>query len=118
MPVHVVRNMCLEDSKRHRITAVNSSINVAEKPWSGSANKIGSWRRKSEFVQTLPVYTRAQPNGCNLPECNASSLSELSKVEQMYDFMYSKETMKSLEADLSAVSLKSFVFCFVGAINS
>ena len=118
MPVHVVRNMCLEDSKRHRITAVNSSINVAEKPWSGSANKIGSWRRKSEFVQTLPVYTRAQPNGCNLPECNASSLSELSKVEQMYDFMYSKETMKSLEADLSAVSLKSYVFCFVGASHA
>ena len=118
IPVHVIRNMCLEDSKRHRITAVNSSINVADKPWSGSVNKIGSWRRKREFVQTLPVYTRAQPNGCNLPACNASSLSKLSKVERMYEFMYSNETMNSLEADLSANSLRSYVFCFIGASHS
>jgi hypothetical protein len=119
MPMDMVKNTCLEDLWRHRVTALNSSIHVVDISWSAPVNKIGSWSRKRELEEpVLPVYTRTQPNVCNPPECDMSSFSKLSQVELMYDFTYSKETMKLLEADPSTDLLQSLIFCFVGASHS
>lgn len=118
MPVHIVKNTCLEDPRRHRVTALNSSIHVVDISWPAPANKIGSWSRKRELEEILPIYTRTQPNGCNPPECDISRFSKLSQVELMYNFTYSKETMKRLGAVVSTNSLRSLIFCFVGASHS
>ena len=82
----LVMDSCIEDTRRHAITAPNASIEISR--WSPHPeHKLGFWTLKPG-VQAHPLRTRVQPNGCMLPLCDLSEFVTNNFPLDDYTFEY------------------------------
>jgi len=119
----LVMDSCIEDTRRHRITAPNASIEISR--WSPHPeHKLGFWTLKPG-VQAHPLRTRVQPNGCVLPLCDLSEFVTNNVPLDDYTFEYQagregpSGSSDGFEVkDSGSVDKINRKLCFIGASHA
>lgn len=102
----MVKDTCVEDVRRHRLTSRNATILVTHH---AALSEPGQWVGTGDSSRE-GFQTRTQPNGCVNPFCNVSDFTQFPNVSG-YEFAF-HDSLRVTEL------IGTSVLCFVGASHS
>jgi len=110
MSADIVKALCVEDLRRHRITAKGSKITVDGKR--ETPRGLGEWRSNTPAHEHVPLYTRVQPPCPDSGDCDIDAYTDTTRFSGYY-FAHSTH--------LNATQLEKnnlTKLCFLGASHS